>query len=68
MKRFAFSSLLIMTLGTALGATLVRGDRVSAVQVRNSLHSDPSLPTPGQIAAWKATATTTDYIAPKAPL
>ncbi len=67
MKRFAFTSLMIMTLGTSLGTTLVR-DRVDTAEVQNSTGSVAALPTPEQIAAWKATATTTDYIAPKAPL
>jgi hypothetical protein len=67
MKRFALSGLMIMTLGTALGATLVHVDRTTSLEVKKPFES-VSLPTPEQIAAWKATATTTDYIPPKAPL
>jgi hypothetical protein len=67
MKRFAFTLTMIMTLGTAVGATLVYGDRTSTDEVTSSLHTG-ALPTPEEIAAWKATATSTDYIAPKAPL
>lgn len=69
MKRFVLAGLMITTLSTALGATLVYGDRGAAVNSdsQRQVHST-ALPTPEEIAAWKATATVTDYIAPKAPL
>jgi hypothetical protein len=67
MKAFALTGLIIMSLGTALGATLVYGQRVNTPDTRSPVQST-AIPTPEQIAAWKATASISDYLPPKAPL
>jgi hypothetical protein len=66
MNRLVLSSLMVMAFGTALGASVISSDRITASGTHEALHS-ASLPTPAQIAAWKATATSTDYTPPAPP-
>jgi hypothetical protein len=66
MKALALPMALLMTLGSSVGATLIRADRTSADDSKK-LESVTSSPTQAQIAAWKATASTTDYTPPAPP-
>ena len=66
MKALALPIALLMTLGSSVGATLIHVDRVNPTDTKR-LEDAISLPTPDQIAAWKATATVTDYIPPAPP-
>jgi hypothetical protein len=76
-KRIALGGAMLLTLGTAVAGTLLYGHEQTAMveqmaEQRITLPSDnqPSAPsvTPEQIAMWKATAASTDYEAPKAPI
>jgi hypothetical protein len=76
-KRIALGAAMLLTLGTAVAGTLLYGHEQAAMveqvaEQRITLPSDnqPSAPgvTPEQIAMWKATAASTDYEAPKAPI
>jgi hypothetical protein len=53
------------------GAQYHSSQPVRSAEVEQSVAapaSDPSQPTPEMIAMWKATAASTDYISPKAPI
>jgi hypothetical protein len=76
-KRIALGATMLLTLGTAVASTFLYGHeqsaRVGQVAERQiTLPSDnqpgASSVTPAQIAMWKATAASTDYEAPKAPI
>jgi hypothetical protein len=66
MKTLVLPFALLMTLGNSVGRPLLDAHRTNAVETKK-LEGVTSLPTPYQIAAWKATATATDYIPPAAP-
>ena len=66
MKALTLPIALLMTLGSSVGATLIHADRTSADDSKK-LESVTSFPTQAQIAAWKATAATTDYTPPAPP-
>jgi hypothetical protein len=66
MNRLALVSVMVLAFGTALGATLISGASTNASEAQELVHTG-SLPTPYQIAAWKATAVTTDYMPPAPP-
>lgn len=66
MKALALPIALLMTLGSSVGATLIHVDRTNSSDTKR-LEGAASLPTPEQIAVWKATATTTDYMPPAPP-
>lgn len=54
---------LTLTLGTALASSLVSSDRSPSTPVDLEASATPEM-----IAAWKATAISSEYIAPKAPI
>ena len=62
---------LLLTLGTAVAGTWIYGQGKNDAAARGevvvaALNSEEV--TPEMIAMWKATATSTDYIAPRVPL
>lgn len=77
-KRIALGAAMLLTLGTAVAGTILYGheqasrERVAEKQI--TLPSDTlagsgrQAVTPEMIAMWKATAASTDYEAPKAPI
>ncbi|WP_129776866.1 hypothetical protein [Peristeroidobacter soli] len=75
-KRIAVGAAMLLTLGTAVASTFLYGHEPAArermVEKQITLPSDnqPSTQTvtPEMIAMWKATAASTDYEAPKAPI
>jgi len=76
-KRIALGAAMLLTLGTAVAGTFLYGHDqallgAQSAQQQITLPSD-HLPatqsvTPEMIAMWKATAASTDYEAPKAPI
>lgn len=80
-KRIALGATLLLTLGSAVAGTYLYGHEQTGTarvdeQQQITLPSDklssengpaPSV-TPEMIAMWKATAASTDYEAPKAPI
>jgi len=72
-KRIALGAAMLLTLGTAVAGTLLYGhEQAAMIEQEITLPSDhepsASSVTPEQIAMWKATAASTDYEAPKAPI
>lgn len=69
--RIAVGCGLLLTLGTAMAGSWMYGqgkaDAVSRYETV-SVASRTAEVTPQMIAMWKATATSTDYIAPRVPL
>jgi hypothetical protein len=65
-KHILVGTSLLLTLGTAVAGTLMYGQS-------SSVALDPAgvaleQPSPATIAMWKATASSSDYLAPKAPI
>ena len=73
-KRIALGTAMLLSLGTAVGSTFLYGQERSTAtetaQITLPSDHDPAAPsvTPEMIAMWKATAASTDYVAPKAPI
>jgi hypothetical protein len=73
-KRIALGTAMLLCLGTAVGSTFLygsdRGTATESVQITLPSDHDPATPsvTPEMIAMWKATAASTNYVAPKAPI
>ena len=73
-KRIALGAALLLTLGTAVasGTFFYGHEPVAETAVQITLPSDHEPVshevTPEMIAMWKATAASTDYEAPKAPI
>jgi hypothetical protein len=75
-KRIALGAAMLLTLGTAVAGTFLYGHESAAreqtVEQQITLPSDSQSSaqtvTPEMIAMWKATAASTDYEAPKAPI
>jgi hypothetical protein len=75
-KRIALGAAMLLTLGTAVAGTFLYGHEQAAMEKvaeqQITLPSDnqpsPQTVTPDMIAMWKATAASTDYEAPKAPI
>jgi hypothetical protein len=75
-KRIALGAAMLLTLGTAVAGTFLYGheqaSREQVAEKRITLPSDNQSSrqtvTPEMIAMWKATAASTDYEAPKAPI
>ncbi|HEY5754477.1 MAG TPA: hypothetical protein VIU34_01580 [Steroidobacter sp.] len=76
-KRIALGAAMLLTLGTAVAGTFLYGHEQAAMEQvaeqQITLPSDNQQPstqsvTPDMIAMWKATAASTDYEAPKAPI
>lgn len=68
----ALGTALLLTLGTAVAGTLLYGDdqpvqTTDSYQPASTAVAQPQV-TPELIAMWKATAASTDYIAPKVPI
>ena len=61
---------LLLSLGTAVGGSSFYGQSASDEVVTSVSTFDVAAPepTPAMIAMWKATAASTDYVAPKAPI
>jgi hypothetical protein len=74
-KRIVLGAGMLLTLGTAVAGTFLYGHEQSA-RVQRMAERQITLPsdtaeqsvTPEMIAMWKATAASTDYEAPKAPI
>ena len=68
--RIAVGCGLLLTLGTSVAGTWIygqgRSEAAAKPEVVSSLHTQEV--TPQMIAMWKATATSTDYIAPRVPI
>jgi hypothetical protein len=65
-KHILVGTSLLLTLGTAVAGTLMYGqDSSTAVDPISVAQDQPSAAT---IEMWKATASSSDYIAPKAPI
>jgi hypothetical protein len=58
---------LTLSLGTALASTMIRGQS-KIVSTQSYVEVQQHEVTPEQIAMWKATAASTDFVAPKVPL
>jgi len=71
-KRVALAASLLLSLGSAVASTFFYGHAPVRETVKITLPSDhqPATQqvTPQMIAMWKATAASTDYEAPKAPI
>ena len=75
-KRIALGAAMLLTLGTAVAGTFLYGHeqasmrRVAEQQITlpSDNQSSEQVVTPEMIAMWKATAASTDYEAPKAPI
>jgi hypothetical protein len=75
-KRIALGTAMLLTLGTAVAGTFLYGheqaatDQMAEQQITLPSDNQPSTQTvtPEMIAMWKATAASTDYEAPKAPI
>ncbi|MBB6096016.1 hypothetical protein HNQ60_004907 [Povalibacter uvarum] len=65
--RIAIGAALLLTLGTAVAGSMLYG-QASAQAVVEAAPAMQGEATPEMIAMWKATATSTDYIAPRVPL
>jgi hypothetical protein len=69
-KHSLVGTCLLLTLGTAVAGTLMYGNDTSATidsyaPATSVAQEQPSLAT---IEMWKATASSSDYLAPKAPI
>jgi hypothetical protein len=69
--RIAVGAGLLLTLGTAAAGTFIFGQ--SSTQTPRSVELAPGAVTservtPQMIAMWKATASSSDYVAPKVPI
>ena len=69
-KRMALGTALLLTLGTAVAGTLMYGHEPvdATLQAIESTTVAESAPTPEMIAAWKANATSADYVSAKLPI
>lgn len=67
-KRIALGVGLALTLGTAVASMYGRGETDSALDLE--MQTDVSSPevSAATLAMWKATAASTDYMAPKLPI
>ena len=66
--RIAIGAALLLTLGTAVAGSMLYGQTSAQEVVQAATPSMQDEATPEMIAMWKATATSTDYIAPRVPL
>ena len=71
-KHIALGATLLLSLGTAVAGTFLYGHEPVVETAQITLPSD-NVPatqqvTPEMIAMWKATAASTEYAAPKAPI
>jgi len=69
--RIAVGCGLLLTLGTAMAGTWIYGQGKSDTVTKDEIvvaELRSQEVTPEMIALWKATATSTDYIAPRVPL
>jgi hypothetical protein len=71
-KHIALGAALLLTLGTAVAGTFLYGQEPVDATAQITLPSDNAPArqevTPELIAMWKATAASTEYAAPKAPI
>jgi hypothetical protein len=74
-KRIALGAAMLLTLGTAVAGTFLYGheqavERMAEQKITLPSDNQPTTQrvTPEMIAMWKATAASTDYEAPKAPI
>jgi hypothetical protein len=65
-KHILVGTSLLLTLGTAVAGTLMYGPGSSIALDPASVALEQ--PSPATIEEWKATASSSDYIAPKAPI
>jgi hypothetical protein len=64
-KHILVGTSLLLTLGTAVAGTLMYGQGSGTALEPSAAFEQPS---PATIEMWKATASSSDYIAPKAPI
>ena len=67
-KHILVGTSLLLTLGTAVAGTLMYGSNSAADQYAPASSVAQDLPSQATIEMWKATASSSDYIAPKAPI
>jgi hypothetical protein len=67
-KRVLVCTGLLLTLGTAASGALVTSGATRGYGDEQRLEATQDEITPELIASWKATAASTDYVAPKAPI
>ena len=69
-KHILLGTSLLLTLGTAVAGTFMYGQGSSAASDRDvSVSSVAEVqPSPATMAMWKATASSSDYVAPKVPI
>ena len=69
-KHIVVGTSLLLTLGTAVAGTLMYGDDLSATVDSYAPATSVAQERPSQatIEMWKATASSSDYVAPKAPI
>jgi hypothetical protein len=67
-KRIALGVGMLLTLGTAVAGTLIYGNVESTASKSGAAGYTTTEVTPELIAMWKATASSADYVAPKAPI
>lgn len=69
-KHILVGTSLLLTLGTAVAGTLMYGQGSSTALDSYAPASSVALdqPSPATIEMWKATASSSDYLAPKAPI
>jgi hypothetical protein len=66
-KHILVGTSLLLTLGTAVAGSLMYGQGSgAALEPASSVALDQ--PSPATIEMWKATASSSDYLAPKAPI
>jgi hypothetical protein len=70
-RRIALGAGLLLTLGSAVAGTMIYGQAkttmLEAVEQRSVDPTNVEV-TPEMIAMWRATASSSDYMAPKVPL
>jgi hypothetical protein len=68
--RIALATSLLLTVGTAVAGSFMYGHgKPAATEVSSAASTSAMGPvTPEMIAMWRATASSDDYIAPKAPI
>jgi hypothetical protein len=66
-KHIALGAALLLTLSTAVASTFLYGEKGEAALTDDAALGAQQISV-STLAAWKATASTTDYITPKVPI
>ena len=67
-KHILVGTSLLLTLGTAVAGTLMYGANTGVDLYAPTSNVAQDVPSQATIEMWKATASSSDYIAPKAPI